>query len=166
MNPRIALPIVTAATLVLGFALAQSSNQENALRAQIDAIYKGDYRAAFVDKKPELFLKYIPDDFQSESIEGQKFNAAGLRQFFPTQFPNMVRTIEHNVSIEDVDVLGPNKLSAIVTLNTLVEYKGATSNYLVNTIGTYRDVWEKRGAQWFEISGDQLRNQVTSFRRP
>jgi hypothetical protein len=166
MNPRIALPIVAATTIVFGFALAQSSSQENALRAQIDAIYKGDYRAAFVDKKPELFLKYIPDDFQSESIEGQKFNAAGLRQFFPTQFPNMVRTIEHNVSIEDIDVLGPNKLSAVVTLNTLIEYKGATSNYLVNTIGTYRDVWEKRGAQWFEISGDQLRNQVTSFRRP
>jgi hypothetical protein len=164
MSARLALPV--AAALALGFALAQNSNQETALRAEIDAIYKGDYRAAFVEKKPELFLKYIPDDFQSESIEGQKFNAAGLRQFFPTQFPNMVRTIEHNVSIEDVDLLAPNKLSAIVTLNTLIEYKGATANYLVNTIGTYRDVWEKRGAQWFETSGDQLRNQVTSYRRP
>jgi hypothetical protein len=163
MNARLALPVVAA--LALGFALAQ--NQETALRAEIDAIYKGDYRTAFVEKKPELFLKYIPDDFQSESIEGQKFNAAGLRQFFPTQFPNMVRTIEHNVSIEDVDVLGTNKLSAVVTLNTLIEFKGATGvNYLVNTIGTYRDVWEKRGAQWFEVSGDQLRNQVTSYRRP
>jgi hypothetical protein len=165
MNARLALPAVAA--LTLGLALAQpASSQEAALRAEIDAIYKGDYRAAFVEKKPELFLKYIPDDFSSESIEGQKFNAAGLRQFFPTQFPNMVRTIEHNVSFEDVDVLAPNKLSAVVTLNTLIEFKGASGNYLVNTIGTYRDIWEKRGAQWFEISGDQLRNQVTSYRRP
>ncbi len=157
---------VGLAALSVGVAFAQNTAVENRLRAEIDAIYKGDYRAAFVDKKPELFLKYIPDDFASESIEGQKFNAAALRQFFPMQFPNIVRTIEHNVSFEDVDVLSPTKLSAVVTLNTLIEYKGANGNYLVNTIGTYRDVWEKRGAQWFEISGDQLRNQVTSYRRP
>jgi hypothetical protein len=164
MNARRALPVVAAAAL--GFASAQPLSQEAALKAEIDAIYKGDYRAAFVEKKPELFLKYIPDDFESTTIEGQKFNAAGLRQFFPTQFQTMVRTIEHNVSIEDVDVVGANKLSAVVTLNTLIEFKGAAGNYLVNTIGTYRDLWEKRGTQWFEISGDQLRNQTTSYRRP
>jgi hypothetical protein len=139
---------------------------ERFLRAEIDAIYKGDYRNAFVNKNPQLFLKYIPDDFVSENVEGQKFNAAGLRQFFPTQFPNMVRTIEHNVSIEDVDVISPTKLSAVVTLNTLIEYKGAAGNYLVYTLGTYRDVWEKRGGQWFEVEGNQLRNQTISFRRP
>lgn len=145
---------------------AQSSALERSLRAEIDAIYKGDFRAAFVSKKPDLFLKYIPDDFKSESVEGQKFDAAALRQFFPTQFPNMVRTIEHNVSIEDVDVVSANKLSAVVTLNTLIEYKGASGNYLVNTLGTYRDVWEKRNGKWFEIEGNQLRNQTTSYRRP
>ncbi len=139
---------------------------ERFLRAEIDAIYKGDYRNAFVNKNPELFLKYIPDDFVSENVEGQKFNAAGLRQFFPMQFPNMVRTIEHNVSIEDVDVISPTKLSAIVTLNTLIEYKGTAGNYLVYTLGTYRDVWEKRGGRWFEVEGNQLRNQTISFRRP
>jgi hypothetical protein len=53
-----------------------------------------------------------------------------------------------------------------VTLNTLIEFKGAAGNYLVNTIGTYRDVWEKREGQWFEIEGNQLRNQTTSYRRP
>ncbi len=160
----IGLTIATASSF--GFGFAQSTALESTLRAEIDAIYKGDYRAAFVDKKPELFLKYIPDDFISESIEGQKFNAAGLRQFFPSQFPNMVKTIEHNVSFEDVDVISATKLSAVVTLNTLIEYKGAAGNYLVNTIGTYRDVWEKRNGKWFEIEGNQLRNQTTSYRRP
>jgi hypothetical protein len=162
----IAIGLTAATASTLGLAFAQNTALENSLKTEIDAIYKGDYRAAFVDKKPELFLKYIPDDFASESIEGQKFNAAGLRQFFPTQFPNMVRTIEHNVSFEDVDVVSATKLSAVVTLNTLIEYKGAAGNYLVNTIGTYRDVWEKRDGKWFEIEGNQLRNQTTSYRRP
>jgi hypothetical protein len=158
--------IASLAALGIGFTVAQNANLEVALKAEIDAIYKGDYRAAFVEKKPELFLKHIPDDFVSESVEGQKFDAAALRQFFPQQFRTMVRTIEHNVSFEDVDVVSQNLLSAVVTLNTLTEFKSSTGNYLVNTLGTYRDVWEKRGGVWFEISGNQLRNQITSYRRP
>jgi hypothetical protein len=158
--------LATAITLGIGLAWAQSSSQETALKAEIDAIYKGDYRAAYVEKKPELFLKYIADDFVSETIEGQKLNAAMLRQFFPAQFPNIVRTIEHNVSIEDADVLSPTKLAVVVTLNTVVEYKGAAGNYLVNTLGTFRDTWEKRSGKWFEISANQLRLQSISFRRP
>lgn len=148
-------------------ALAQTAPLTEAqARAALDAVYKGDYRAAFVEKKPELFLKHIPDDFQSVSVEGNRFDAAALRQFFPTQFTNMVRTIEHNVTIEDVDVLPDGTVSAVVTLHTLIEFRGANGNYLVNTVGTYRDAWQNRGGTWFEVRGDQLRHQVTVAPRP
>lgn len=161
----------TTLLLALGALLPASAQTapltEAQARAALDAVYKGDYRAAFVEKRPELFLRHIPDDFQSVSVEGNRFDAAALRRFFPTQFVNMVRTIEHNVTIEDVDVLPDGTVSAVVTLHTLIEFRGAGGqNYLVNTVGTYRDAWQNRGGTWFEVRGDQLRNQVTAAPRP
>ncbi|WP_102127482.1 hypothetical protein [Deinococcus planocerae] len=164
MTRTMSLLLLTA----LSVAPAQTAPLTEAqARAALDGIYKGDYRAAFVDRRPELFLRHIPDDFQSTSVEGNRFDAAALRQFFPQQFQNMVRTVEHNVTIEDVDVLADGTVSAIVTLHTLIEFRGAGGrNYLVNTIGTYRDDWQNRGGTWFEVRGDQLRNQVTTALRP
>jgi hypothetical protein len=43
---------------------------EDQARRVLDAIYKGDYQRAFRERKPELFLKHIPDDFKSVSVEG------------------------------------------------------------------------------------------------
>ena len=149
----------TVMLLALGALLTAS--------AQTAPLGEAQARAAFVEKRPELFLKHIPDDFQSVSVEGNRFDATALRQFFPTQFVNMVRTIEHNVTIEDVDVLADGIVSAIVTLNTLIEFRGQNGkNYLVNTTGTYRDDWQNRGGTWFEVRGDQLRNSVTTAPRP
>lgn len=144
------------------------SVSEMEARETIDAIYKTDYRNAFLEKKPELFLKHIPDDFKSTSVAGDVFDAKGLRQFFPTRFANQIRTIEHNVTIEDVDVLPDGTISAIVTLYTLEEYKRVQGDgaYLVTTVGTYRDTWQERGGIWYEIGGDQLRNQVITAPRP
>ena len=151
--------------IVRGDVLSQSEAQA---RETVDSIYKGDYRNAFMEKKPELFLKHIPDDFKSVSVEGNTFDAKMLRQFFPQRFTNQVRTIEHNVTIEDIDVLSDGTISAIVTLYTLEENKkaGGDGTYFVTTIATYRDLWQKRGGNWYEIGGDQLRNQVITAPRP
>src|SRR5437899_541189 len=84
----------------------QKSSRGNPSISQVQAreilnpIYKGDYRTAFVQKQPELFLKHIPDDFKSISIEGNEYDAKALRQVFRQRFTNQVRTIEHNVTIE------------------------------------------------------------------
>jgi hypothetical protein len=96
------------------------------------------------------------------------YDAKAIRQFFPTRFTNQIRTIEHNVTIEDVDVLPDGTISAIVTLYTLEEYKRASGDgaYLVTTVGTYRDTWQERGGIWYEIGGDQLRNQTITAPRP
>jgi hypothetical protein len=135
-------------------------------RSEIDAVYKGDYRNAFVQKKPELFLNHLGDEFINETVEGQTLDAATLKKIFPALFVNMVKTIEHNVSIEEIDVVSPSKANALVTQYTLIEYRGPQGNYLVTTLGTFRDTWEKRGGKLIETSGKQLRNQTITFARP
>jgi hypothetical protein len=150
------------------YVSAQSRVSEDQARREIDAIYKGDYRTAFRERKPGLFLKHIPDDFKSVSVEGNEFDAAALRRFFPQRFANQVRLLEHNVTIEDIDVLQDGSVSAIVTLYTLEEFKRAKGGgtYFVTTIGTYRDVWQNRSGTWYEVRGDQLRNQTITALRP
>ena len=71
----------TVMLLALGALLTAS--------AQTAPLGEAQARAAFVEKRPELFLKHIPDDFQSVSVEGNRFDATALRQFFPAQFANM-----------------------------------------------------------------------------
>jgi hypothetical protein len=151
----------------LTISFAQTLSEDEA-RAVIDGIYKGDFREAFASKNPELFLKYIPDDFSSRQVDGQIFNAEALRQFFPTRFANQVRLVEHNVTIEDIDILPDGTISAVVTLTTLEEFTTADGNgtYFVTTVGTYRDDWQERDGQWYEIRGTQLRNQTITAPRP
>lgn len=158
--------VVLAFLSLFVISFAQTLTEDEA-RDIIDGIYKGDFREAFETKNPDLFLKYIPDDFTSALVDGQTFDAAALRQFFPTRFTNQVRLVEHNVTIEDVDVLPDNTVSAIVTLYTLEEFsKPDGSTYLVTAIGTYRDDWQERDGQWYEIRGTQLRNQTITAPRP
>jgi hypothetical protein len=174
MKPAFKFPIValTISSMIAVastvYVSAQSRVSEDQARREISAIYKGDYRTAFREKKPELFLKHIPDDFRSVSVEGNEFDAKALRQFFAQRFANQVRLIEHNVTIEDIDVLQDGSISAVVTLYTLEEFKMAKSGgtYFVTTIGTYRDTWQKRSGTWYEVRGDQLRNQTITAPRP
>jgi hypothetical protein len=160
--------VIAAASMLRGASGQVSVPGEDQARREIDAVYKGDYRMAFQTRKPELFLKHVPDDFKSVTVEGNEFDAAALRRFFPRRFANQVRTLEHNVTIEDVDVLPDGSVSAIVTLYTLEEFKKArgAGTYFVTTIGTYRDVWRKRAGTWYEVRGDQLRNQTITAPRP
>ncbi len=156
-------------SVAVGLALAQSAKNASEQQAHkdLDALYKGDYRAAFIDKKPELFLKHIDPRFHSTSVEGFDFDAKKLREFFPRQFATMVRTLEHNVTIEDVDVATDGKISAVVTLYTLIEFKGAKGGtYFVTTVGTYRDTFVRTPGGLMAIRGQQLRNQTTTAPRP
>jgi hypothetical protein len=169
----LAFVLAISCVIAAGSMLREASGQSSALgedqaRREIDAVYKGDYRMAFQRRRPELFLKHIPDDFKSVTVEGNEFNATALRQFFPQRFANQVRTLEHNVTIEDIDVLPNGTVSAVVTLYTVEEFKKArgTGTYFVTTIGTYRDAWRKRAGTWYEVRGDQLRNQTITAPRP
>jgi hypothetical protein len=137
-------------------------------RAILDAIYKGDYRRAFAEKRPELFLQYLTDDFTLTQVDGTTVDLATMRENFSRLFAAMDRTIEHNVNIEDVDVLPNGNISAVVTLNTLIEFKKARGEgtYLVTNIGTYRDEFAKRNGQWRETQAVLIRDQTTLAPRP
>jgi hypothetical protein len=140
---------------------------DEAARAVLDGIYKGDFRSAFVDKRPELFLRYIPDDFVSTMVDGSQLDAAAIRQAFPQQFTTMVRTIEHNVTIEDVDVASSRSISGVVTLTTLIEHRRSRGGtYLVTTVGTFRDDFVLRDGQWLLRRATQLRGQTITSPRP
>jgi|GEM_PF-5148672 len=163
------LGILIALSLAVGPAVAQparSAAEERAYK-ELNALYKGDYRAAFVQKKPELFLKHIDPGFTSTSIEGFDFDATKLREFFTAMFTTMVRTIEHNVTIEDVDVAANGEITAVVTLYTLIEFKGRKGGtYFVTTVGTYRDTFVRTPGGLIEVRAQQLRNQTTTAPRP
>jgi hypothetical protein len=81
---------------------------------------------------------------------------------------NIVKTLEHNVTIEEVKILPNGNISAIVTLYTVIERRKAQGqgSYLVTTVGTYRDVFRKTAGVLFEVSGDQLRNQTITAPKP
>jgi hypothetical protein len=140
---------------------------ENAARAVLDNLYKGDFRSAFVDKRPDLFLRHVPDDFVSTMVDGSRLDAAAIRLAFPRQFTTMERTIEHNVTIEDVDVVNNRAISGVVTLTTLIEHRRADSGtYFVITVGTFRDDFVLRNGVWFLQRATQLRGQTISSPRP
>jgi hypothetical protein len=134
----------------------------------LDALYKGDYRQAFLEKKPELFLKHIAPNFHSTLIDGTVYDAKALQQFFPKQFANMIQTHEHDVTIEDVDVATNGAINAVVTLNTLIEYKSAAGrSYFVINIGTYRDRFVRSlNGVLLETGGNQLRLQTITWPKP
>jgi hypothetical protein len=140
---------------------------EEAARAVLDGIYKGDFRSAFVDRRPELFLRHVPDDFVSTMVDGSRLDATAIRQAFPQQFATMVRTIEHNVTIEDVDVPSSRSISGVVTLTTLIEHRRqGTGTYLVVTVGTFRDDFVLRDGVWMLRQALQLRGQTITSPRP
>jgi hypothetical protein len=147
---------------------SSSLEPREAARRELDTLYKGDYRRAFLEKRPELFLKHIAPKFHSTAIDGTEYDAPALRRFFPQQFANMVRVHEHNVTIEDVDVAADGAIAAVVTLTTLIEYKGAKGRtYFVTSIGTYHDhfIRSPEGIL-METGGDQLRSQTITWPSP
>ncbi len=137
-----------------------------AARADLDALYKGDYRRAFVEKTPELFLRHIADEFSSTQIDGSGASAADLRQFMPRYIGSIDRALEHNVTIEQIKLRG-DRIEAIVTLTTSLDLRspaGAVYNEI--SVSTYRDTFVRRNGDLYEVSGEQLRSAVTGGPRP
>jgi hypothetical protein len=138
-----------------------------AARADLDALYKGDYRNAFEQKNPDLFLRHISDDFTSTMVDGTSASAEMLRQFFPLLIQSIDRVIDHNVTIEDVQIKD-DQIEAVVTLTTVMDRRSpANVVYTEISIGTYLDrfVRDEDGVLK-EVAGDQLRVSVTGAPRP
>src|SRR5687767_9358610 len=78
-----AVAVVGCATDSDDQGASDDSTSVKAARADLDALYKGDYRNAFEQKNPDLFLRHISDDFTSTLVDGTIGSAEVLRQFFP-----------------------------------------------------------------------------------
>ena len=138
-----------------------------AARADLDALYKGDYRNAFEQKNPDLFLRHLSDDFTSTMVDGTSASAEALRQFFPVLIQSIERVIDHNVTIEDVQ-LKDGQIEAVVTLSTVMDRRSpANVVYTEISVATYLDrfVRDEDGVLK-EVAGDQLRVSVTGAPRP
>lgn len=138
---------------------------KEAARQELDDLYKGDYRRAFLERRPELFLKHIAPSFHSIAVDGTEYDAQAIRQFFPRQFTNIFRVHEHNVAIENIDVGRDGAIIAVVTLTTLIEYKNASGRkYFSISIGTYHDhfIRPSKGVL-LEVGGDQLRSETITW---
>ena len=138
-----------------------------AARADLDALYKGDYRNAFEQKNPDLFLRHIADDFTSTQIDGMVANAELLRQFFPLFIQSIDRVIDHNVTIEDVQIKD-DQIEAVVTLTTVMDRRSpANVVYTEISVATYLDKFVRdEDGVLMEVAGDQLRLSVTGAPRP
>jgi hypothetical protein len=137
-------------------------------RADLDALYKGDYRSAFVDKDPNLFLRHIHDDFTGIQLDGTQLNAEQLRQFFPVMVGSIERVLDHNVTIESLEVDDAGQIDAVVTLTTVMHRRSqAGVVYAEISAGTYRDTFV-RGVDGtlMETRGEQLRSAVTGTSIP
>jgi hypothetical protein len=150
-----------------GVAVAVDGPAVDRARADLNALYKGDYRRAFVEKNPDLFLRHIPDNFTSEQVDGSKADAALLRQFFPGVIASIERTLEHNVTLEQVVVVG-EQIRAVVTLTTVTDRRSpAGALYHEVASGTYVDTFERSAdGTLLEVRGEQLRQSTTAGPRP
>jgi len=148
-------------------AASDDSTSVEAARADLDALYKGDYRNAFEQKNPDLFLRHISDDFTATLVDGTIGSAEVLRQFFPLLIQSIDRVIDHNVTIEDVQIKD-DRIEAVVTLTTIMDRRSpANVVYTEISVGTFLDkfVRDKDGVLK-EVAGDQLRVSVTGAPRP
>jgi hypothetical protein len=137
-------------------------------RADLDALYKGDYRSAFVEKQPELFLRHIHDDFTAIQIDGSTATAEQMRQFFPALIGSIEQVIDHNVTIENVEVDDDGQIDAVVTLTTVMHRRSqAGVVYAEISVGTYRDTFVREDdGTLMETRGAQLRSVVTGAAIP
>ena len=161
----------TVALLGAGLIACDTSDDGGdvaAARADLDALYKGDYRSAFVDKNPELFLQHIHDDFTGIQIDGSTANAEQMRQFFPMIIGSIEHVVDHNVTIEHVVVTEDDEIEAVVTLTTVMHRRSpAGVVYSEISVGTFLDTFVRDdNGTLMETRGEQLRSAVTGAALP
>jgi hypothetical protein len=162
-----AVAVVGCATDSDGQAASDDSTSVEAARADLDALYKGDYRNAFEQKNPDLFLRHISDDFTGTLVDGTSASAEVLRQFFPLLIQSIDRVIDHNVTIEDVQIKD-DRIEAVVTLTTVMDRRSpANVVYTEISVGTFLDKFVRdEDGVLKEVAGDQLRVSITGAPRP
>jgi hypothetical protein len=163
--------VLTSALLVplaAGHVAADDEPPEvAAARADLDALYKGDYRAAFVSKNPELFTRHISPDLVYSSYDGSTGSADDLKGFVSARIASIDNVLDHDVTIEHVQV-DTGRITAVVTLTTVLDLRSPTGTvYREISVGTYRDAFVKDAdGSLLEVSAQLMRSHTTIAPKP
>jgi SnoaL-like domain len=146
------------------------TDQDKALvadaRAQVDALYKGDYNRAWVNKDPSLLGKHFAPTHVVTNIDGTTNTGVEIVEFVRGAQRGLDRVVNHTVSIDDVTVSG-NRIYAVVTNNLVLQYTSPTGQrWVMQNSGTFRDGFERTSDGLKEISAQHLGQLVVSFRMP
>jgi hypothetical protein len=150
-------------------AEAQSaSDPAAAARADLDTLYKGDYRRAFVEKNPELFGRHLSPDLRYSSYDGSSASADELKGIVAGRIASIERVLEHNVTIEHVEVADDGRITAVVTLTTVLDVRSSAGKpYQEVSVGTYRDAFVKRpDGTLLEVQAELMRSHTLVANRP
>ncbi len=150
-------------------AAAQSAPDAAATaRADLDALYKGDYRRAFVEKTPDLFGRHIAPELRYSSYDGASASAEELKGVIAGRIAAIERVVEHSVSLEQVTVDEAGVITAVVTLTTILDLRSPSGKvYSETSIGTYRDSFVKRAdGALLEVRAELLRSHTARAPKP
>lgn len=149
-------------------ASAQPAATVEAARAALDQLYKGDYRRAFVEKNPDLFGRHIAPELQYSSYDGSTGTAEQLKQSVAGRIATIERVLDHNVSIEHVEIDGTGHIVAVVTLTTVLDIRSQTNRvYREISVGTYRDTFVQQADDTLlEVRAQLMRSHTTTALKP
>jgi hypothetical protein len=167
---RSTLAITTALLLPLATSHVVADDvppEVAAARADLDALYKGDYRAAFVSKNPELFTRHIAPELTYSSYDGSTGSAEDLKGFVSARIASIESVLDHDVTIEHVQVDG-GRITAVVTLTTVLDLRSpAGTVYREISVGTYRDAFVKQmDGSLLEVRAELMRSHTTIAPKP
>jgi hypothetical protein len=153
--------LATALLIPQAVTADEMSDEVAAARADLDALYKGDYRAAFVTKNPELFTRHISPELQYASYDGTTGSADDLKGFVAARIATIERVVDHSVTIEHVQV-DAGRITAVVTLTTVLDVRSpAGVVYREISVGTYSDAFTRQlDGSLLEVSAQLMRSHT------
>jgi hypothetical protein len=162
----IAAPVLLPTTVPE--ASAQPAETVEAARAALDLLYKGDYRRAFVEKKPELFGRHIAPELQYSSYDGSTATGEQLKQIVAGRIATIERVLDHSVSIEHVEIDDAGRIVAVVTLTTVLDIRSQANRvYREISVGTYRDTFvQQADDSLLEVRAQLMRSHTTISIKP
>lgn len=110
----------------------------------------------------DAFMKGVPPDYYAQSADGVLIDAAQLRDDVLREWERVERTNAIETSIERME-RNPDRSITVWTASrwdrNIVAVDGAARHRVV-TESRHREVWRRRGAQWFQYGSEVLERRT------